>query len=88
MVLLSQARAGDRLADGWLTAKVQAKFFADDDIKARYIDVATRLLNADGTLRPELYLSHTLHLNDQGNAIWGAAIKAALMPLEAGAEAR
>src|SRR5687767_15309883 len=36
------ARAGDRLADSWLTAKVQAKFFADDDIKARYIDVSTR----------------------------------------------
>lgn len=36
------ADAGDRLADGWLTAKVQAKFFADDDIKARYIDVSSR----------------------------------------------
>jgi hyperosmotically inducible protein len=36
------ARAGDRLADGWLTTKVQAKFFADDDIKARYITVTTR----------------------------------------------
>jgi hyperosmotically inducible protein len=36
------ARAGDRLADSWLTAKVQAKFFADDDVKARYIDVTSR----------------------------------------------
>lgn len=35
------ARAGDTLADSWLTAKVQAKFFADDDIKARYIDVSS-----------------------------------------------
>ena len=34
--------AGERLADGWLTAKVQGKFFADDDIKARYIDVSSR----------------------------------------------
>ena len=34
--------AGERLADGWLTTKVQAQFFADDDIKARYIDVTTR----------------------------------------------
>jgi hyperosmotically inducible protein len=40
------ARAGERLADGWVTAKVQAKFFGDDDIKARYIDVSTR----DGTV--------------------------------------
>jgi osmotically-inducible protein OsmY len=40
------ARAGDRLADSWLTAKVQGKFFADDQIKARYIDVTAR----DGTV--------------------------------------
>ena len=40
------ARAGERLADSWLTARVQARFFADDDIKARYIDVSSR----DGTV--------------------------------------
>jgi hyperosmotically inducible protein len=36
------AEAGDRLTDGWLTSKVQAQYFADRDIKARYIDVTTR----------------------------------------------
>lgn len=34
--------AGERIADSWLTAKVQAKFFADDEVKARYIDVSSR----------------------------------------------
>jgi hyperosmotically inducible protein len=34
--------AGDRLSDGWLTTKIQAQYFADRDIKARYLDVATR----------------------------------------------
>ena len=34
--------AGERLADSWLTTKVQAQFFADEDIKARYITVTTR----------------------------------------------
>jgi hyperosmotically inducible protein len=34
--------AGDRLADGWVTSKVQAQYFADKDIKARYINVSTR----------------------------------------------
>jgi osmotically-inducible protein OsmY len=33
---------GERLADGWLTTKIQAQFFADEDIKARYIDVDTK----------------------------------------------
>jgi len=36
------AQAGDKLADGWLTAKIQAQFFADDDVKSRYINVAAR----------------------------------------------
>jgi hyperosmotically inducible protein len=35
-------QAGERLTDGWLTAKVQAKFFADEDVKARYIDVSSQ----------------------------------------------
>jgi len=33
------AQAGEKLADSWLTTKVQAQFFADDDIKSRYINV-------------------------------------------------
>ena len=36
------ATAGDRLADSWLTTKVQAQYFADDDVKARYIAVTSR----------------------------------------------
>jgi osmotically-inducible protein OsmY len=35
------ARAGDQLADAWVTSQIQAKYFADRDIKARYIDVST-----------------------------------------------
>jgi osmotically-inducible protein OsmY len=34
------AVARDRLADGWLATKVQAQYFADEDVKARYIDVS------------------------------------------------
>ena len=33
------AKAGDQLADGWLAAKIQAQFFADEDIRARDISV-------------------------------------------------
>ena len=33
------AQAGDKLADGWLTTKIQAQFFADEDVKSRYINV-------------------------------------------------
>lgn len=36
------ARAADQLADSWLTTKIQAQYFADEDVKARYINVSTR----------------------------------------------
>ena len=36
------ARASDQLADSWLTTKIQAQYFADDDVKARHINVSTR----------------------------------------------
>ena len=35
-------QAGHQLADSWLTTKIQAQYFADDDIKARHINVSTR----------------------------------------------
>jgi len=51
-----------------------------------YVDVASYLMNEDGTVMTDIFVSDNLHLNDLGNAIWGAAIKAALMPLEMRAE--
>ena len=56
---------------------------ADEDPLVHYVDVAAPLLNADGSLRPEIYIEDGLHLNDLGNSIWGTAIKNALMPVEA-----
>jgi osmotically-inducible protein OsmY len=34
------AVASDRLGDGWIATKVQAQYFADEDVKARYINVS------------------------------------------------
>jgi lysophospholipase L1-like esterase len=48
-----------------------------------YIDVAPYLRNKDGTVMTDIFINDGLHLNELGNSIWGAAIKAALMPMEA-----
>ncbi|HSG64092.1 MAG TPA: GDSL-type esterase/lipase family protein [Gammaproteobacteria bacterium] len=56
---------------------------ADRDPLVHYVDVATPLLNDDGSVMMDIFIEDGLHLNDRGNAIWGATIKAALMPLEA-----
>ena len=59
------------------------KRIADADPLVFYVDVATPLLQKDGTVRQDIFVADDLHLNDKGNAIWGATIKAALMPHEA-----
>jgi osmotically-inducible protein OsmY len=45
-------RADDQAGDAWVTAKVQAKFFIDPDVKGRDIDVDTQ--NGAVTLRGEV----------------------------------
>jgi lysophospholipase L1-like esterase len=56
---------------------------ADDDPLVYYVDVASPFLDADGNVMTDIFVEDNLHLNDLGNAIWGATIKAALMPVEA-----
>ncbi|MEQ9021419.1 MAG: GDSL-type esterase/lipase family protein [Pseudomonadales bacterium] len=59
------------------------KEMADANPLVYYVDVATPLLNADGTVRTDIFVEDDLHLNDKGNVIWGSSIKAALMPVDA-----
>ena len=62
------------------------KQIADRDPLVYYVDVATPFLNNDGSVMTDIFVADNLHLNDLGNSIWGAAIKAALMPMEARVE--
>jgi hyperosmotically inducible periplasmic protein len=39
---VAAAKATDTIADGWLMTKIQAQFFADEDIRARDIDVTAK----------------------------------------------
>jgi lysophospholipase L1-like esterase len=47
-----------------------------------YVDAANPFLDADGKVMQDIFIGDNLHFNDLGNAIWGAVIKAALMPQE------
>ena len=59
------------------------KQIAASDNRLHFIDVATPFLKADGTVMDDVFVDDGLHLNDKGNAIWAAAIKAVLMTVEA-----
>lgn len=65
--------------------EVNARYqvIAENDPLVRYIDVATPLLQSDGTVMTDIFVDDNLHLNAKGNEIWGRTIKAALMPFEA-----
>lgn len=68
--------AAQRVSAGYLE-------IANNDPLVHYVDVATPFLWDDGTVMDDVFVADNLHLNDMGNLIWGAAIRAALMPLEA-----
>ncbi len=59
------------------------KAFADEEPLVYYIDIASPLLNLNGTIRDDIFIHDMQHLNDKGYQIWGQTIKAALMPIEA-----
>ena len=59
------------------------KEIADNDPLVYYVDVASPFLNADGSVMADVFVADNLHFNDLGNLIWGATIKAALLPVEA-----
>ncbi len=46
------------------------KEFAESQPNARFIDIHTPMLNADGTVRPELFLKDGLHPAPEGYDIW------------------
>ena len=58
----------------------QPAFFFEDGDLSHYVDVATPFLWEDGTVMEDIFVEDNLHLNDMGNLIWGATIRAALMP--------
>ena len=59
------------------------KAIAASDHRLHFIDVATPLLKADGTVMDDVFVDDGLHLNDKGNRIWATAIKSILMATEA-----
>jgi len=56
---------------------------ASKDPLVYYVDSATPFLKADGSVMTDIFVDDNLHLNPLGNLIWGAIIRAALMPQEA-----
>ena len=64
------------------TSEFYKKIVAGDD-RLHFIDVATPLLKADGTVMDDVFVDDGLHLNDKGNRIWATAIKSVLMEIEA-----
>jgi osmotically-inducible protein OsmY len=65
------SKARDELADAWLTTQIQAKYFADRDIKARYIDVSTNnhVVTLDGYVQSDDARRHAVDLAKETNGV-------------------
>jgi hyperosmotically inducible periplasmic protein len=64
-------KAGDALSDAWLTTQIQAKYFADREIKARYIDVSTRdrVVTVSGYVQSDDARRRALEIAKQANGV-------------------
>lgn len=54
---------------------------------AQYIDVFSKMVDAQGTPREELFRGDRLHMNDEGYALWRSVISAYVQPAAEGAGA-
>ena len=52
--------------------------FSEGDQRLEYIDVYSRMLDAEGRPRPELFAADALHLNGAGYALWRTELAAHL----------
>ena len=64
-------------------ANALSQRFADSHDLVSYIDVANPFLQSNGQVMDDIFIDDGLHLNEKGNGIWAATIKAALMKDEA-----
>lgn len=51
-------------------ANEQIKAYLQDKKKSDFIDVYSAMLNADGSIKHELFIEDRLHMNEKGYAIW------------------
>lgn len=60
----------DEMWSTMLEVNAGLEAMANDDALITYIDVATPMLNEDGSIRDDLFVSDKLHMNQKGYDIW------------------
>lgn len=53
--------------------------FCETDAKLFYLDIASVLLNEDGSIKKEMFIEDMLHLNEQGYKAWNSVIRPTLI---------
>ena len=72
--------------DVWPEAQLTNRFLqemATEDEMLYYIDVASHMFQPNGEVMTDIFVDDDLHLNEKGTDIWAAAIREALMRVEA-----
>jgi lysophospholipase L1-like esterase len=64
-----------KLLDQFKVCNAKIETFMKTQKKAQFINVYTPMLNADGTMKPEIYRADSLHMNSKGYEIWQKVIQ-------------
>lgn len=69
----------EKLQEKVKAANTMIKKFLHHKEDCTYIDIYSLMLNEDGSMKPEIYISDRLHMNEKGYAIWIKAIQPYLL---------
>ncbi|WP_346237593.1 GDSL-type esterase/lipase family protein [Niabella insulamsoli] len=74
-VSMKPSPSRQHLLSKYKEANAQIAAFLKQDKNAGFIDVFSRMLNSDGTVMTDIFVSDNLHMNAKGYAIWQKAMK-------------
>lgn len=50
------------------------KYYSEKNVNLHFIDIATPMLDANGSIRSDIFVSDSLHMNKTGYAIWSRVL--------------
>jgi lysophospholipase L1-like esterase len=65
-----------------IDANNKIKAYLSTEKNTAFVDIFPLMLNKEGKMRPELFVSDMLHMNADGYAIWNKAVKPYLLKLK------
>jgi lysophospholipase L1-like esterase len=80
-ISIKPAKRRSEWAPAFRTANDLIRAYSASDVRIRFIDIVTRMIDATGEPRSDVFEPDAIHLNDQGYRILTSVVRPALMDL-------